>query len=95
LTQRRRNAAADKINAGKRSTNMSLCHRNQPAQPAIIADAGKVRLGGYAPTLAPSAVDAGKVRLGGYAPTLAPAAVDAGKVRLGGYAPALPSAPGK
>lgn len=33
---------------------------------------GKVRLGGYAPTLAPTA-DAGKVRLGGYAPTLSPA----------------------
>jgi hypothetical protein len=37
-----------------------------------LQDAGKVRLGGYAPTLAPSH-DAGKVRLGGYAPTIAPA----------------------
>ena len=37
-----------------------------------IVDTGKVRLGGYAPTLAPTA-DAGKVRLGGYAPTLPPA----------------------
>ena len=33
-----------------------------------VVDAGKVRLGGYAPTLATA--DAGKVRLGGYAPTL-------------------------
>ena len=39
---------------------------------ASVADFGKVRLGGYAPTLAPTA-DAGKVRLGGYAPTLPPA----------------------
>lgn len=37
-----------------------------------VADAGKVRLGGYAPTLAPTH-DAGKVRLGGYASTIAPA----------------------
>jgi hypothetical protein len=47
----------------------------------------KVRLGAYAPTLAPTA-DASKVRLGAYAPTLAPTA-DAGRVRLG--APNLPS----
>ena len=32
-------------------------------------DAGKVRLGGFAPTL--STADASKVRLGGFAPTLA------------------------
>jgi hypothetical protein len=32
-------------------------------------DASKVRLGGFAPTLA--TVDASKVRLGGFAPTLA------------------------
>jgi hypothetical protein len=36
-----------------------------------VADAGKVRLGAFAPTLAPTA-DAGKVRLGAFAPTLAP-----------------------
>jgi len=34
-----------------------------------VTDASKVRLGGYAPTLATT--DASKVRLGGYAPTLA------------------------
>ena len=52
-----------------------------------IADAGKVRPGGMAPTLNPSVADAGKVRLGGMAPTLKPASVaDAGKVRLGGMA---------
>jgi hypothetical protein len=44
-------------------------------------DAGKVRLGAYAPTLSPT-IDTGKVRLGAYAPTLSPT-VDAGKVRLG------------
>ena len=43
----------------------------------LIADAGKVRLGGCAPSLATA--DAGKVRLGGCAPSLATA--DAGKVR--------------
>ena len=42
------------------------------AVAAAVTDSGKVRLGGYAPTLAPTA-DAGKVRLGGYAPTLPPA----------------------
>jgi hypothetical protein len=62
--------------------------RHPTATTAAVTDTGKVRLGGYAPTLAPTA-DAGKVRLGGYAPTLAPTA-DAGKVRLGGYAPTLP-----
>jgi len=41
--------------------------------PSNIADAGKVRLGGYAPTLPPAIADTGKVRLGGYAPTLPPA----------------------
>ena len=41
------------------------------------ADAGKVRLGGYAPSLPP-------VRLS------AEAVADAGKVRLGGFAPSLP-----
>ena len=45
---------------------------------ATIADAGKIRLGGAAPTL-PTA-DAGRVRLGGAAPALPTA--DAGKVRL-------------
>jgi hypothetical protein len=65
-------------------------------------DAGKVRLGGYAPSLPPVRVsaeaiaDAGKVRLGGYATSLPPvrvsaeAVTDTGKVRLGGYAPSLP-----
>ena len=42
------------------------------ANIAAVVDAGKVRLGGFAPTLAPTA-DAAKVRLGGFAPTLAPA----------------------
>jgi hypothetical protein len=36
-----------------------------------IADAGKVRLGGMAPSLKPATVaDTGKVRLGGMAPTI-------------------------
>ena len=38
----------------------------------MIADAGKVRLGGMSPALAPT-IDAGKVRLGGMAPSLATA----------------------
>jgi hypothetical protein len=42
-----------------------------------IADAGKVRLGGYAPSLPPVRVSAEAI-------------ADAGKVRLGGYAPSLP-----
>ncbi len=42
------------------------------AMTAAVADAGKVRRGAYAPTLAPVG-DAGKVRLGAYAPTLRPA----------------------
>ena len=46
----------------------------------MIADAGKVRLGGCAPSLATA--DTGKVRLGGCAPSMATA--DTGKVRLGG-----------
>ena len=36
-----------------------------------VADAGKVRLGAFAPTIAPTH-DAGKVRLGAFAPVLAP-----------------------
>ena len=44
---------------------------------AAVADAGKVRIGGYAPSLPP-------VRLSAEATT------DAGKVRIGGYAPSLP-----
>jgi hypothetical protein len=67
-------------------------------------DAGKVRLGGFAPGLATkdtskvrlggfapalATADASKVRMGGFAPTLATA--DAGKVRLGGFAPAFPA----
>ncbi len=72
---------------------MSLCRRDPFAPLSAIADAGKVRLGGYAPSLAPVAADAGKVRLvGDYGPTLPPAIADAGKVRLGGYAPTLPPA---
>ena len=71
---------------------------------APVTDAGKVRLGAYAPRSPRSrtparcvsapwptlapVADAGKVRLGAYAPTLAPVA-DAGKVRLGAYAPTL------
>jgi hypothetical protein len=42
-----------------------------------VADAGKVRLGGYAPSLPPVRISAEAV-------------ADAGKVRLGGYAPSLP-----
>ncbi|MCA3019328.1 MAG: hypothetical protein ING62_11890 [Rhodocyclaceae bacterium] len=63
---------------------------------AAIADAGKVRIGGNAPSLPPvriSAIDAGKVRIGGNAPSLPPvriSAIDAGKVRIGGCAPSLP-----
>ena len=38
---------------------------------AAIIDSGKVRLGAFAPALAPT-TDAGKVRLGAFAPTLAP-----------------------
>jgi hypothetical protein len=41
------------------------------------ADVGKVRIGGYAPSLPP-------VRLS------ADATTDVGKVRIGGYAPSLP-----
>jgi len=44
---------------------------------AAIADAGKVRLGGFAPSLPPVRV-------------AAEAVADAGKVRLGGFAPSLP-----
>ena len=44
---------------------------------AMIADSGKVRIGGYAPSLPP-------VRLS------ADATTDVGKVRIGGYAPSLP-----
>ena len=47
---------------------------------ASTADAGKVRLGGFAPSL--STADATKVRLGGFAPSLSTA--DASRVRLGG-----------
>jgi hypothetical protein len=43
-----------------------------------ISDAGKVRLGGFAPSL--STADAGKVCLGGFAPSLGTA--DVGKVRV-------------
>ncbi|MCA3351905.1 MAG: hypothetical protein INF97_15030, partial [Roseomonas sp.] len=56
---------------------------------ATIADPGKVRIGGNAPSLPPvriSAIDAGKVRIGGNAPSLPPvriSAIDAGKVRIG------------
>ena len=63
---------------------------------AAFADAGKVRVGGMAPSLPPvriSATDAGKVRVGGCAPSLPPvriSATDAGKVRVGGCAPSLP-----
>ena len=63
---------------------MSDMHIQQPPSMkpvslagAAIADAGKVRLGGFAPSLPP-------VRLSAEATT------DAGKVRIGGYAPSLP-----
>ena len=45
-----------------------MFNRHTAAVQSAIADAGKVRLGGFAPTLATA--DAGKVRLGGFAPTL-------------------------
>lgn len=45
--------------------------------PTSTIDTSKVRLGGFAPTLATA--DASKVKLGGFAPTLATA--DASKVR--------------
>jgi len=45
---------------------------SQLTSTKITADAGKVRLGGFAPALAPATADAGKVRLGGFAPALAP-----------------------
>lgn len=37
-----------------------------------VKDNGRVKLGGFAPTLAPTH-DAGKVRLGGFSPSVAPA----------------------
>ncbi len=43
---------------------------NRVVSAMTIADAGKVRLGGFAPSLAPATADAGKVRLGGFAPAL-------------------------
>jgi hypothetical protein len=36
-----------------------------------VADSGKVRVGAFAPTLAPT-TDAGRVRLGAFAPSLPP-----------------------
>jgi hypothetical protein len=50
----------------------------RPTLPANVADAGKVRLGGEAPSfgairLVPASVaDSGKVRLGGEAPSFGP-----------------------
>lgn len=32
---------------------------------SIVADNGKVRLGGFAPTLAPATKDSGRVKMGG------------------------------
>ena len=62
-------------------------HHPTATSAAPVADAGKVRLGGMAPTLNP-ATDAGKVRLGGaYGPDASPHSADAGKVRLGGLRP--------
>jgi hypothetical protein len=61
--------------------------------PMNVADSGKVRLGGVAPSFPSTSVkDSGKVRLGGVAPSLPATSVrDSGKVRLGGVAPSLPS----
>ncbi len=42
------------------------------ARTTSVLDFGKVRLGAFAPTLAPT-TDAAKVRLGAFAPTLQPA----------------------
>ena len=79
--------STDRKRVPERFTASELSHRKVTQMSGFISsalvssiDAGKVRLGGYAPTLA--TVDASKVRLGGYAPTLATA--DASKVRLGG-----------
>jgi len=57
---------------------LPMSFRPNSAVLIAIADAGKVRLGAFAPTLATA--DTGKVRLGAFAPTLATA--DEGKVRL-------------
>ena len=46
---------------------------------SATTDAGKVRLGAFAPTL-PTTADAGKVRLGAFAPTL-PTTADGAKIR--------------
>jgi hypothetical protein len=62
--------------------------------PANVADSGRVRLGGRAPSFPPAPksvktiADSGKVALGGRAPVLPrpaqKAVADSGKVRLGG-----------
>ncbi len=65
----RRPAALATADAGKVSARRPASGAR--ALPPVDADAGKVRLGGSAPTLATA--DAGKVRLGGSAPTLATA----------------------
>jgi hypothetical protein len=95
------------LNAG--DVKMSDLHIQQlPSMKSVslggvaIADAGKVRVGGFAPSLPPlrisaeAVADSGKVRVGGFAPSLPPvrvsakAVADAGKVRVGGFAPSLP-----
>ena len=48
-----------------------MMNSSKMASTISVADAGKVRLGGFAPTLSPATADSGKVRLGGFAPTLA------------------------
>jgi hypothetical protein len=57
--------------------------------PLVIADHGKVRLGGQGPIFRnPAISDDGKVRLGGQGPIFRnPAIADSGKVRLGGQGP--------
>ena len=63
---------------------------------AAIADAGKVRLGGHAPSLPPvriTATETNKVSFGGHAPSLPPVritATETNKVSFGGHAPSLP-----
>jgi hypothetical protein len=86
---------ADRKQVPERFATLEYSHRkvtlmsgftNVSALVSLI-DASKVRMGGFAPTLA--TVDASKVRMGGFAPALA--TVDASKVRMGGFAPSLPA----
>ena len=63
-----------------------MLHFSSACSAAVI-HSGKVRLGAFAPTLAPTG-DIGKISLGAFAPTLPPT-TDSSKVRLGAFAPTL------